>query len=136
MSEIAIVGSGAWGTALAIVLGRKRPHCVRLWAHEKEVCESIAGRLVNQLFLPGMSIPQNVCPTNDLEAALRGAQIIVSAMPSHHCRRLFSQMAETVRPEMLIISATKGLENETLMRMTEVIAEELGVLEDGFRPRL
>ena len=136
MSEIAIIGAGAWGTALAIVLGRKGPHGVRLWAHEKEVCESIAGRRVNELFLPGMSIPQNVCPTNDLEDGLRGAQVIVSAMPSHHCRRLFSQMAEMMRPEMLIVSATKGLENETLMRMTEVIAEELSLLDDGFRPRL
>ena len=82
MSEISIIGAGAWGTALAIVLGRKGAHSIRFWAHEKEVCESIARRRVNELFLPGMSIPQNVCPTNDLEAALRGAQIIVSAMPS------------------------------------------------------
>jgi glycerol-3-phosphate dehydrogenase (NAD(P)+) len=66
MSEIAIIGAGAWGTALSIVAGRNGNHRVRLWAHEKEVRESIAARRVNELFLPGELIPVSVEATNDL----------------------------------------------------------------------
>src|SRR5580700_9586782 len=92
MSEIAIIGAGAWGTGLAIVLGRKGTHRVRLWAHEIEVCDSIANRRVNEKFLPGRPIPDSVTVTNDLATALDGAQIVVSVMPSQHCRALFERM--------------------------------------------
>jgi len=81
MSEIAIIGAGAWGTALAIVLGRKETHRIRLWAHEKEVCESISQRRVNEKFLPGQSIPSCVAPCNYLAEALKDAAIVVSVMP-------------------------------------------------------
>src|SRR5438874_3875545 len=117
MSEIAIIGAGAWGTALSIVLGRKQEQKVRLWAHEPEVCGSIVARRINELFLPEYPVPESVTPTNSLGDALSGAEIVVSVMPSHHCRRLFKNMAPFVRPEMLLVSATKGLENETLLRM-------------------
>jgi glycerol-3-phosphate dehydrogenase (NAD(P)+) len=123
MSEIAIIGAGAWGTALSIVLGRKETHRVRLWAHEKEVCESIALCRVNEKFLPGQLIPPCVTPRNDLAEALDGAAIVVSVMPSQHCRRLFERMRPHLRAETLIVSATKGLEETSLLRMTEVIAQ-------------
>ncbi len=135
MSEIAVIGAGAWGTALAIVLGRKQTHKVRLWAYEAEVCDSISRQRINQLFLPGFSVPETVTPTNGLQEALSGARIVVSVMPSHHCRRLFREMAFWLRPEMLFVSATKGIENDTLMRMDEVIAEVLEG-ERGFLPRI
>ena len=93
MSEIAVIGAGAWGTALAIVLGRKGTHRVSLWAYEKEVCESISQRGVNQLFLPDLPIPLGIAATNNLEEALRNAKLVVSVMPSHHTRRIFQQMA-------------------------------------------
>ncbi len=125
MSQIAVIGAGAWGTALSIVLGRKGNHPVRLWAYEPEVCQSVRERRVNDLFLPGIPIPPTVIPTNSMEEALRGAGIVVSVMPSHHCRRLFQQMAGFVTPEMAFVSASKGIENETLLRMSEVIAEVL-----------
>ena len=126
MSDIAVIGAGAWGTALSIALGRKGTHRVRLWAYEKEVCESINTRSVNDLFLPGCKLPPAVSASNSMEDVLRGAETVVSVMPSHHCRRLFQQMAPHLRAEMLFVSATKGVENETLLRMTEVIAEVLG----------
>jgi glycerol-3-phosphate dehydrogenase (NAD(P)+) len=135
VSDIAVIGAGAWGTALSIVLGRKRLHAVRLWAYEREVCDSVAARRVNELFLPGYSVPETVTVTNKLQEALAGAELVVSVMPSHHCRRLFREMAPLVRPEMLFVSATKGVENDTLSRMTEVIADVLQELA-GFRPRL
>lgn len=123
MSEIAIIGAGAWGTALSIVLGRKETHRVRLWVYEREVCESIAQRRVNEKFLPGQSIPACVTPCNDLAEALAGAAIVVSVMPSHHCRRLFEQIQPYLGAETMIVSATKGLEENSLLRMTEVIAQ-------------
>lgn len=134
MSRIAIVGAGAWGTALAIVLGRKPGHSVRLWANEPEVCASISQRHVNERFLPGFSLPEPVQPTNDLAYALEQAEIVVSVMPSQHCRSLFECMAPLLRPEMLFVSCTKGLEERSLQRMTEVIS---GVLQSrSFAPRV
>lgn len=125
MAGIAIIGAGAWGTGLAIVLGRKGSHRVRLWAHEKEVCESIAQRRVNEKFLPDQHIPESVVPTNDLANALHGAAVVVSVMPSQHCRRLFQQMRPHLAPDTTIVSATKGLEESSLLRMSEVITQVL-----------
>ena len=122
MSKVSIIGAGAWGTALSIILGRKA-HQIRLWAHEKQVCETIAYQRVNEKFLPGQPIPPSVIPCNDLAEALEGADIVVSVMPSHHCRRLFEQMQPCLRQEMLFVSATKGLEEKSLLRMTEVITQ-------------
>jgi glycerol-3-phosphate dehydrogenase (NAD(P)+) len=136
MSDIAIIGAGAWGTGLSIVLGRKGTHRVRLWAHEQEVRDSISSRRVNELFLPGYSIPDSVSCTNRLEEALRDAAIVVSVMPSHHCRPLFEKMRSHLKPSMLFVSASKGLENETLLRMSEVIARVLSTSDGGFYPRI
>jgi len=135
MSQIAIIGAGAWGTGLSIALGRKGGHRIRLWAHEKEVRESISTRRVNNLFLPGESIPECVSPTGSLEEALREAEIVVSVMPSQHCRRLFRNMRPYLKQNMLIVSATKGLEETTLLRMTEVVLQIVAA-DDGFQPRI
>ena len=126
MSEIAIIGAGAWGTGLAIVLGRNGRHRVRLWAHEIDVCESITQQHINARFLPGRQIPETVTATNDLAMAVADAQIIVSVMPSQHCRALFTRMRPLIPPQAFIVSATKGLEEGSLLRMTEVIAGVLG----------
>jgi glycerol-3-phosphate dehydrogenase (NAD(P)+) len=125
MSNIAVIGAGAWGTGLSIVLGRKGSHRVRLWAHENEVCESIATRRVNEQFLPGQQIPTSVEPTNDLEQALQGAAIVVSVMPSQHCRRLFELMRPHLEADTMIVSATKGLDEKSLLRMSEIITRVL-----------
>ncbi len=121
MSQIAIIGAGAWGTALSIVLGRKQRHRVRLWAYEKEVRESIATHRTNTAFLPEQRIPESVAVTGSLEEALQQAAIVVGAMPSQHCRRLFQEMSPHLDREIFLVSATKGLEQGTLLRMTEVI---------------
>ena len=93
MSRIAIIGAGAWGTALAIVLGRKGthhvPHDVRLWANELDVSDSIARKRINEHFLPDFILPESIKATNDLNTALDAAEIVVSVMPSQHCRALF-----------------------------------------------
>ncbi len=128
MSEVAIIGAGAWGTALSIMLGRTGTHRVRLWAHEKEVCESIARRRMNERFLPNQPIPTSVIPCNEIGEALEHATIVVSVMPSQHCRRLFLQMRPHLREDTIIVSATKGLEENSLLRMTEVIVQ---ILQSG-----
>jgi len=135
VSQIAIIGAGAWGTALSIVAGRNNAHRVRLWAHEKEVCESINAHHVNDLFLSGQTIPESVRATNDLAEALQDATIVVSVMPSHHCRRLFERMRPSLRREMLFVSATKGLEDNSHLCMTEVITQVLDA-DQAWRPRL
>jgi len=125
MSQIAIIGAGAWGTGLAIVLGRKGTHRVCLWAHEAEVCESIGNKRINEKFLPGCLVPDSVTATINLATALDNAEIVVSVMPSQHCRSLFERMRPIIPTDALIVSATKGLEEGSLERMTEVIAEVL-----------
>jgi glycerol-3-phosphate dehydrogenase (NAD(P)+) len=134
MSRIAVIGAGAWGTALAIVLGRKKTHEIQLWANETEVTESISHTRMNERFLPGFTLPESITATSDLNAALDGAQIVVSVMPSQHCRALFQRMSPSLRPEMLFVSCTKGIEEGTLLRMTEVIADVLRSLK--FTPRV
>jgi glycerol-3-phosphate dehydrogenase (NAD(P)+) len=134
MSRIAIIGAGAWGTGLAMVLGRKEFHAVRLWANEPDVCESIAKRHVNERFLPDFRLPDSVQATNDLSHALERADVVVSVMPSQHCRSLFERIAPNVRPETLFVSCTKGLEDVTLLRMTEVIVDVLRARK--FTPRV
>jgi glycerol-3-phosphate dehydrogenase (NAD(P)+) len=121
MSRIAIIGAGAWGTAIAIVLGRSERHQVKLWAFEKDVRDSIDSAHTNSVFLPGHRIPDAVRSTADFGEALSFAEIVVSAMPSQHCRRLFQEMVPYLPPDALIVSATKGLEQTTLLRMSEVI---------------
>lgn len=132
--RIAVIGAGAWGTSLSIVLGRKGIHQIRLWAHEKQVAESIAATRINQAFLPGYVLPESVMCTNSLEVALESAEIVVSVMPSHHCRQLFESVARLLTSESRIVSATKGLEQGTLSRMTEVIQEV--TRQCGFLPQV
>ncbi|MBA3913471.1 MAG: NAD(P)-dependent glycerol-3-phosphate dehydrogenase, partial [Acidobacteriales bacterium] len=135
MSNVAVIGAGAWGTALAIVLGRQGSHRVRLWTREEEVCRAIRDHRSNDLFLPGYSLPESVSPTTDPQEALDGATLIISVTPSQHCRAVFHALAPHLHPEVLIASASKGLEESTLMRMTQVIS---AVVEEdrGFRPRV
>ena len=125
MSEIAIIGAGAWGTGLAIVLGRKGMHRVRIWAYEVDVCQSINQKRINEKFLAGCRIPESVTANNDLAAILSGAEFIVSVMPSQHCRALFEQMRPFIGPEAMIVSATKGIEEGSHLRMSEVIQQVL-----------
>jgi glycerol-3-phosphate dehydrogenase (NAD(P)+) len=123
VSRIAVIGAGAWGTALSIVLTRTGRHEVCLWAHEPEVVQSIQATRTNDLFLPEHPLPNAVSATTDLAQALSGADFVLTVMPSHHARRLFEQMRSSLRPDVIIVSATKGIENQTYKRMTEVAIE-------------
>ncbi len=132
MNKLAIIGAGGWGTALSIVLCRDA-RLISLWAYEPDLCQRLRETRENDLFLPGFRLPPNVSPTNDLAQAVEGADTVLTVMPSHHCRALYRQMVPFLRPEMRLVSATKGLENQTLLRMSRVIAEVVG---ERFRPAL
>jgi glycerol-3-phosphate dehydrogenase (NAD(P)+) len=132
MNTLTIIGAGGWGTALSIALAGNLS-TIRLWAFEPELAESLRQSRVNALYLPGFGIPANVYPTHDLEAALRDAELVLTAVPSQHVREIYRQMLPLLRSEMTFISATKGLESHTLLRMSQVIHETIA---PEFQPRL
>lgn len=126
MEKIAIIGAGGWGTALAIVLASgNKPRPIALWARENDVLASLRDNRENTTFLPGFRIPHHVETTGDLEVALREAKTVISAMPAAHTRAMYAAALPFLRPEMRFVSATKGLEPETLLRITEVIAQTI-----------
>ena len=130
MTELSVIGGGSWGTALAIVLA-PRVARIRLWVYEKDLAAEMQQRRENSIYLPGFQMPPNVEVGNDLGAAVGGAEIVLSVMPSHLVRSIYQQMLPRLKPSMLFVSATKGLENGTLLRMSEVIAE---TVSRRFRP--
>ncbi len=127
MSVVAILGAGSWGTALAAHLGRVG-HEVHLWARDPLVADEIARQRTNSTYLQGIELPANVVATGDIASALAGATIVVAAVPSHGCRAVVRAAAPHLGTGVPLVSATKGLEVDTLMRMSEVIAQELGAM--------
>ncbi len=130
MSRLAIIGGGSWGTALSVVLAPRFGR-VRLWVYEKDLAARMNSGRVNEVYLPGFQLPPNVEPVGDLAVALDGAEMVLSVMPSHLVRALYEQMLPLLDPSMVFVSATKGLENSTLLRMSEVIDQ---VVSRRFRP--
>ncbi|HEY3382084.1 MAG TPA: NAD(P)H-dependent glycerol-3-phosphate dehydrogenase [Vicinamibacterales bacterium] len=125
MKDIGVLGAGSWGTALAAHLTRNG-HSVRLWAREAEVVADIRERRENSLFLPGIELPDSLRPCEGLEDALRGVEIVLVVTPSHGTRGVLKAAAPFIHPKATIVSATKGLEVDTMLRASEVIAQELG----------
>ena len=123
--QAAVLGAGSWGTALAIHLagiGRT----VRLWGRDAALIEDLAAVRANNAYLPGAAFPPSLEPTADLARALDGARHVVVAVPSHGLRAVLRAAVPSLSPDAVIVSATKGLESDTLQRMSEVIAEETG----------
>jgi glycerol-3-phosphate dehydrogenase (NAD(P)+) len=131
-NAMAIIGAGSWGTALAIVLA-PRFERIRLWVREQDLAERMLATRVNDIFLPGFHLPANVEPTADVGLALEGAEIVTGVMPSRFARSLYSDMLPHLRPEMRFVSATKGLEAHSLLRMSEVARQVIGA---KFAPRI
>jgi glycerol-3-phosphate dehydrogenase (NAD(P)+) len=128
MKKIAIIGGGSWGTALAIALSRSsRPHRLALWAHSAEIVEMLSSRRVNEIYLPGFALPAEIEVTGSLEKALAGADIILGVMPSAHARKIYRDMRPFAKRDSVFVSSTKGLEPDTYARISEVIAEEIGL---------
>ena len=121
--KLAILGAGSWGTALSIVLAPRFEE-IRLWVYEKDLAARMLRTRENDVFLPRFKLPENVCVTLDL-AAISGAGIVLGVMPSCYARRLYSEAAPFLDSSVLFVSATKGLEQATLHRTSQVIADVL-----------
>lgn len=124
MTTCAVVGAGAWGTAIADLLARSG-HETRLWAYEPDVAESIARHRENRRFLPNVVLHEAVRPGTDLEAVVREAEVVTLVTPSHVLRTTTRRAASFIDPTATIVVATKGIERASLSLMTDVAAEEL-----------
>jgi glycerol-3-phosphate dehydrogenase (NAD(P)+) len=124
MSRIVVLGSGAWGTAIVLALHRRGGHQITLWAHSPEFAQEIVTAGENTLFLPGFPIPPGVAVTGDC-AAVHDAEIVVSVVPSEFLRPALGRLRPHLHSGQIVVSATKGVEDRTFLRMTEVIASSL-----------
>ena len=122
---VAVIGCGSWGTALAVHLGRCGRE-VRLWGRDAALVERMAARRRNDVYLPGVELAPSVRPTAELRSAVRGAVYVVAAVPSHGARGVLRRAAPHLRPDAAVISAAKGIEDRTLLRMSEVLEQEVG----------
>lgn len=125
MNDVAVLGAGAWGTALAIHLARVGKRA-RLWARRPELADRLRRERVNRPYLPDAPLPPPVAPTASLEEALAGADAVVLAVPSHGARALLRRAAPMLGPETTVVNAAKGFEVGSLNRMSEVMEQELG----------
>src|SRR6266700_335044 len=126
MTRIAILGAGSWGTALSVVLSRARkPHELSLWARNAELAATLQRQRENTTYLKGVRLLDSIHPTHDMKKALTGAHIVIGAIPSVHARAVYTQGLPSICQEMVFVSATKGLEPETHLRMSLVLAQVL-----------
>jgi glycerol-3-phosphate dehydrogenase (NAD(P)+) len=132
VSKMAVLGSGAWGTALAKVLADKG-NDVWIWSRREDLCKQINEEHVNGRYLPSAKLPETLRASTDLKRVLEGAAMVVFVAPSHATREVAKTAAPYIPTDVPIVSATKGIENESLMFMDEVLADELpGKLRRSF----
>lgn len=122
--RIGVIGAGAWGTALGNLLACKG-YAVDLWAHEEEVCLAIAADRENKIYLPGVSLAETLNPSTDLDKVASGKDMILMVVPSHVFRSVATRLAHHFGGETLVVSATKGIENESLLTMSEIMQQLL-----------
>lgn len=128
MARFAVVGSGAWGTALAAHLARL-DHEVVLWALEREVAEEITTRHTNMSFLSGVALPETIRASHDVAAVVTGAEVVILVPPSSHMRAVSTAVAPHVSRHAVVVVATKGIEERSLQLMSQVLAETMPALD-------
>lgn len=124
MEEIAVLGAGSWGTALAVTLAKKG-FSIKLWARRAEQAEKINKIKENVQYLPGVVIPYNIICMTDLEKALHNCNYIVLSVPTHGLRDLAKQIKDFIKPADILINTAKGIEPNTLMLMSEILEQEI-----------
>jgi glycerol-3-phosphate dehydrogenase (NAD(P)+) len=124
-AEITVIGAGSWGTALALYLGRSG-HSVRLWVRSPGLAQEIGRTSENRLYLAGFQLPASVKPSSSAREVLAGSSTLICAVPSHTVRETFHLLKPHVARGSAILSATKGIENETCLLMSDVILDVLG----------
>ena len=120
--KLTIIGGGSWGTALAIVLAARFDD-LALWVYETDLAARLRATRENDVYLPGLELPANVQVTSDLGDALRQSQIVLGVMPSRHARRIYAAALPFIDPSMTFVSATKGIEQKTLLRISQVMSQ-------------
>src|SRR6185503_13168871 len=125
MKQIAIIGAGSWGTALAVVAARAG-HDVRLWSRNAAVVSSINEQRVNSRYLSSTSIPNGVVATDDFGAALSGSSVVLIAVPSHAARETLNSLATLLDENAIIVNVAKGIEIETTKRISEIVKDVAG----------
>ncbi|QMV18257.1 NAD(P)H-dependent glycerol-3-phosphate dehydrogenase [Granulicella sp. 5B5] len=128
MSRIAVIGAGSWGTALAISLARRGGHSLTLWAHSPAHADDIAAARTNTRYLPGFPVPPSIRVTSSLSDAIApqnqpAAEIILCVTPSQALRATLQQMIPALRPQQILLSASKGVEEKTYLRISEIMHE-------------
>lgn len=123
--KVSVLGGGSWGTALAALLAGRSGEVVRLWAREPEVVASIRDDGINHRFLPDVKLPAGLAPTTDAEIAVRGATVVVSVVPSQFVRGVLEDVRPHLSDGVQLVSASKGIETSSLLRMDEVFAQVL-----------
>lgn len=122
MTTVAVLGAGAWGTALASHAARLG-HDVRIWALEPEVADEITRRHTNSVYLADVPLPETIRASSDVAEVVRGADVVLLVPPSQHLRNVAEQIAPALGPAAIAVVATKGIEEESLKLMSEVLAE-------------
>ena len=122
--KIGVIGGGAWGTALALLIADKG-HDVSLWMYEKDLAEETGRTRENRVYLPGFTLPANISVFSSLEAAVRERPFILSVVPSHTVRTVSAQMAPFLAADAIIVSASKGIEIDTLLPLSDVFRQTL-----------
>lgn len=124
-AKLAIIGAGSWGTALAVHSARQGLH-VTIWARKQEVAGHINNNHENPAFLPGLKLPAGVGATTDLAEAVKGQRLVLVVVPSHVMREMAAMMAPVLEPGAIVISASKGIEDETSATMVQILEKETG----------
>ncbi len=122
--RLGVVGAGSWGTALANLLACKG-YAIDLWVFEPEVCRQIEKQHENKVFLPGVTLSENLRPTNDLSRVVAAKDLVLVVVPSHVMRTVVGEMADRLDPATLLVTASKGIENQTHLTMNGVILDVL-----------
>jgi glycerol-3-phosphate dehydrogenase (NAD(P)+) len=125
MSRIAILGAGAWGTALAISLARRGGHQLCLWAHSPDHARQLSETGENKRYLPGYILPADVHITPALAESIHDAEIILCVTPSQALRSIMREIAPALAPGQILLSASKGIEEKTFLRMSQVITHHI-----------
>jgi len=125
MRTVTVLGGGSWGTALAVHLGRQQ-HAVRLWARDPALVDEMASLRFNANYLPDIMLPPSVSVTQKIDEALTGSELVIVAVPSHGYRAVLKSAAPHVAKNAVVVSATKGLELDTHLRMSQIVEQEIG----------
>ena len=125
MTRIAIIGGGSWGTALGMIAARNT-HQVRLWSRNPQVVDSINHSHSNAVYLADVALPDNLSATDRVEEAIAEAELVILAAPSHATRKLLGAISESLTNDMILVSATKGIEIATGKRISQLVSEIVG----------